>query len=68
MENELLSEVKRMSKLLALNLIKDTSWEEKLILLSKAGYTPKEMADIIGTTNHTISTELHKIKKKRSKK
>lgn len=39
--------------------------KEQIALLSDVGFQPKEIADILGTTNNTVSVALHSIRKER---
>ena len=50
-------------KLLALNFVKDLKTNDKFIALYSAGYQPKEIAEVLGTTPNTVSVGLSKIKK-----
>lgn len=53
-------------KLSALNLVKDgKTQKEQIVLLSGAGFQPKQIADILGTNNNVVSVTLASIKKKR---
>ncbi len=63
MDEKILSELQRMSKLLALNLIKGMRSNEKYKTLNDAGFPPKEIAAILNTTSNTVSVELSKLKK-----
>jgi DNA-directed RNA polymerase specialized sigma24 family protein len=50
-------------KLNALSLVEGKSQTEKIFLLSKVGFAPKEIADLIGTTPNTVRVALVDIKK-----
>ena len=63
MDEKMLIELQRMSKLLALNLVKDLKSNEKFKILYNAGYQPKEIAEMLNTTPNTVSVELSKLKK-----
>lgn len=63
MTDELLEQIKKLNKLLVLIFTKDMSQVNKITDLSKAGFTPKEIADFIGTTSNTVSVALNKKKK-----
>ena len=63
MNDELLIEIKKMNKLLALNLTKDQPQNDKILTLSNAGFKPKEIADLIGTTSNTVRVALSRMKK-----
>ena len=58
-------------KLVACGLIADKSQREQIEMLSRIGFSPKEIAGLIGTTSNTVSvilTGLRKTKKKRKRK
>ena len=67
MDEKILLELRRMSKLLALDLVKDMKTNEKYKMLNNAGFQPKEIAEILDTTRNTVSVELSKLKKKLKK-
>ncbi|MEX2193018.1 MAG: hypothetical protein WD717_06535 [Nitrosarchaeum sp.] len=53
-------------KLSAINLVKDTKTQrEQIALLSDSGFQPKQIANILGTTNNVVSVTLTSIKKKK---
>lgn len=63
---EISSKLDILIKLSALNLVKDSKIQkEQIVLLSGAGFQPKQIADILGTTNNVVSVTLASIKKKR---
>lgn len=58
-------------KLVAFGLIADKSQREQIEMLSRIGFSPKEIAGLIGTTSNTVSvilTGLRKTKKKSKRK
>ena len=63
-EEEILQELRRISKLLSLTVTRDLSQKEKIELLSGIGFQPKEIADLIGTTPGSVSVTLTAIRKK----
>jgi len=63
-EDEILQELRRISKLLALTITRELKQTEKIELLSGVGFQPKDIADLIGTTAHTVSVTLSEIRKK----
>jgi len=63
-ENEILQELQRISKLLALTVTRELKQREKIELLSSIGFQPKEIANLIGTTPGTVSVTLVNIRKK----
>jgi DNA-binding transcriptional MerR regulator len=56
-------------RLSALGLVRDIKKQkEQVALLSNAGFPPKKIADILGTTRNTVSVALTAIRKEREKK
>ena len=63
-ENEILQELQRISKLLALTVTRELKQQtEKIELLSSIGFQPKEIAGLLGTTPGTVSVALARFKK-----
>ena len=67
MNDEIISEIRKLNKLLVLLLTKELSQNEKIQFLDKAGFSPKEIADILGTTSNTVSVTINKLKKRKNK-
>lgn len=61
--DDILPELRRISRLLTLLVTKNLSQKDKIALLSSAGLQPKEIADLIGTTPNTVSVTLAQIRK-----
>jgi len=56
-------------RLSALGLVRDIKTQkEQIALLSDAGFQPKQIADILGTTSGTVRVALHDIRKERGEK
>ena len=55
-----------LTRLLALTLVTDKQQQDQFILLNRAGFQPKEIAEIVGTTANTVRVGLstHRRKKK----
>jgi DNA-binding CsgD family transcriptional regulator len=71
MSNDLLPITQRLDKLInlvAIGLTSDKSQREQLVLLSKAGFQPKEIADMLGTTPNTIRVELSTLRSAKKRK
>ena len=60
---EILQELKRINRLLALSVTRELKQREKIELLSGTGFRPKEIADLIGATPNIVSAEISNIKK-----
>ena len=63
-EEEILQELRRISKLLVLTATKDQTQKDRIILLSRIGFEPKDIANLLGTTPGTVSVTLSVIKKR----
>lgn len=60
---EINEKLEKITKLLALQLSSNKNNTEFMKSLASAGFKPKEIARLIGTTPNTVSVSLHKIKK-----
>ena len=67
MTTELIQEMKKMNKLLVLMATKGLAQNEKIAMLSNAGFAQKEIADFVGTTSNTVNTTLNRLKSKKRK-
>ena len=64
-EEEILQELQRISKLLVSIATKDqTQQKDQIDTLSRVGFEPKEIADLLDTTPNTVSVALSQLKKK----
>ena len=64
---ELTARMDAIIKILALTLPKELTQADKIVLLSDAGFPPKEIAGILGTTPNTVSVTLSKMKRETQK-
>lgn len=64
---ELSKKLDLLTRLMALSLIADKQQQDQITLLSKAGFQPKEIAEIIGTTANTVSVVLSKRRRKKAR-
>ncbi len=53
----------RMLMLLGVLAVKGLTQTEQIAMLSRIGFTPKEIADVIGTTSNTVRVALVGIRK-----
>jgi DNA-directed RNA polymerase specialized sigma24 family protein len=62
----------KLLKLLALHLVKEQPQSDQINLLSRAGFKPAEIAELVGTTSNTVrvclSTQRAARKKRQAKK
>lgn len=65
---ELSKKLDLLTRLTALSLIADKQQQEQIILLSRAGFQPKEIAEIVGTTSNTVNVSLSKHRKKKARR
>jgi DNA-binding CsgD family transcriptional regulator len=50
-------------KLVAMIATKDLSQTERIAMLSRIGFSPKDIADVLGTTSNTVRVALVSIRK-----
>lgn len=51
-------------RLLAISMTADKSQSEQIVLLNKANFQPKEIANLLGTTPNAVSVSLSKMRRK----
>lgn len=61
-ESEILRALQITNKLLILNMTKDMNMTDSIVLLSRSGLQPKEIAECLGTTSNVVSVTLSQIK------
>lgn len=62
---EISSKLDVLIRLTALTLVKNMKTQkEQIVLLAESGFQPKQIADILGTTNNVVSVTLTTVKKK----
>ncbi|MEE8200895.1 MAG: helix-turn-helix domain-containing protein [Candidatus Acidoferrales bacterium] len=59
----LLQKLDAIIRLLAASILQGRKQRDQLKVLSAAGLTPKEIANLLGTTPNTVSVELYKMRK-----
>lgn len=67
-EMEISSKLDTLVRLMTLLLINGKTQREQLLLLSKTGFQPKDIADILQTTPNAVRVALSKLRKLRSSK
>jgi DNA-directed RNA polymerase specialized sigma24 family protein len=55
----------RLTRLLALLVVKGESQAEKIQLLSGAGFANTEIADLLGLTSNAVNVALHRLRSKK---
>lgn len=66
--DELIGHFARVVKVLAMLAAKEQNQEGKIAFLSGLGYTPTEIAELLGTTRNTVSVARSVMKKNRTSK
>lgn len=65
---DLTSVVSRLSKVIALAAVRGLQQKQQVELFSHAGFTNIEIAEMVGTTPHTVVQTLHELRKERKTK
>jgi hypothetical protein len=66
--DEVLVELRKMNKFLALIAMDGKGQPDKIEILDKLDFGPKEIAELIGITPNAVSVALHSIRKSKGKK
>ena len=66
-DNEILGELQKISKLLVLNLSEGKTNTEVIEILGRIGFQPKDIAELLGTSPNTVSVTLSKARKKQGR-
>ncbi len=56
----------QLVRLTIIGLTKGVKQREQILLLDRAGFQPKDIAEALGTTSNTVSKELSMLRKARS--
>lgn len=64
--DEILVELRKISRLLTLLVTTDMSQKQKIEVLSAVGFQPREIAELIGTTPNTVSVTLVHMRKQQA--
>lgn len=62
--DDLLRELRRITKLLVLIATKGEMQKEQIRILDSMKFLPKEIAELLGTTSNTVNVALHAMRKK----
>jgi DNA-binding CsgD family transcriptional regulator len=61
--HEVVDELRKVKRLLSILVTKGLKQREQIDALSRVGFSPKEIAELIGTTPNTVSVTLAQIRK-----
>jgi len=71
MSEQILSEInenlKRLVRLTALRMVNGAPQKEQISVLSHGGFSPKEIAELLGTSANTVSVELSRKRREKTK-
>jgi len=63
---EISNKLDTLTRLYAIGLVREIKLQkDQISVLDEAGFKPKQIADILGTTSNTVSVSLNAIKKER---
>ena len=62
-EEEVIDELKKMTRLLSIIATHGLSQRDQIAALARAGFTPKQTGELLGTTSNTVSVYLSAIRK-----
>lgn len=65
--NNIENKLDKLINLVALGFVAGKSQREQIKILSQASFSPKEIANLIGTTANTVSVNLTAIRKENKK-
>jgi hypothetical protein len=65
---EISKKIDILVRLSAINATKDLKFKQQVAILSDAGFRPRQIADMLGTTANNVSVTLHGIRKERGAK
>jgi len=66
--DQLMRKLDTVIRIVALSSMRNLTSTEKIALLSHAGLAPKEIAEIIGTTQNVVNVRLSELRKRGEKK
>jgi DNA-directed RNA polymerase specialized sigma24 family protein len=66
--NDINANLNVLIRLKAFELIEGRSQREQILLLSQAGFPPKQIADMLGTSANTVSVELSRVRREKVKR
>ena len=64
-DNALTEQLSRIVRLMTILVTRDLPQKEQIVLLDSAGFQPKEIAQLIGTTPNTVSVTLSAMRRAR---
>lgn len=62
-EEIVVTKLDQLLRVLAISVTNGLKQNEQIALLNRAGFPPKEIADIVGTTSNTVNVRLSDLRK-----
>jgi len=63
--NEITERLDKLIHIVALSSTRGLTLTERISLLHQAGFSPKEIADILGTTSNVVNVRLSEMRRRR---
>ena len=67
-EESVLTKLDHLLRVLTVSVTKGMKQNEQIVLLDRVGLQPKEIADLLGTSAHTVSAALYTLRKSKEGK
>ncbi len=67
-EELVLEKLDRLLRILTVDVTKGMKQNQQIALLDRAGFEPREIADLLGTTRNTVNVALTNLRKAETKK
>jgi DNA-directed RNA polymerase specialized sigma24 family protein len=67
-EELLLAKLDQLVRLTTIGVTSGLKQREQITLLDRVGFSPKDIADLLGTTGNTVNKELSTLRKAKAKK
>jgi DNA-binding CsgD family transcriptional regulator len=64
-DDEILEELKKATRLMSVIATQGLTQRDQIAALARVGFTPKETAELLGTTPNTVSVYLSAIRKEK---
>jgi DNA-directed RNA polymerase specialized sigma24 family protein len=67
-EQMVLAKLYHLVRIMAVSVTNGLKQRDQIALLNRAGFAPKEIAELLGTTSNTVSVELSGLRKAATKR
>lgn len=62
---EIIEKIEQLTRIVALSVINDKKRDDQLVLLSNAGFQPKDIASMVDTTPNAVRVRLSVLRKQK---